>query len=128
MFSTYGDTVLDPFWGTGTTTAAAMVAARNSVGYELDDSFRAAFEETLEAVPALADERTAARFGAHQEFVARRREAGDPPGYEAEHYDTRVVTKRERRIRLYTVADVRTADADAGATTRYVATHEPFEG
>jgi DNA modification methylase len=34
MFSFVGDTVLDPFLGTGTTILAAAQAARNSIGYE----------------------------------------------------------------------------------------------
>ncbi|MFC4549044.1 DNA-methyltransferase, partial [Halorussus sp. GCM10023401] len=48
MYSAYGDTVLDPFWGTGTTTLAAMVAGRDSVGYELRREFRAAFDDRIE--------------------------------------------------------------------------------
>ena len=38
MFSVKGDTVLDPFLGSGTTTKTAMQNERNSVGYETDDS------------------------------------------------------------------------------------------
>lgn len=36
MFSFVGDTVLDPFLGTGTTTIAAAGAGRNSIGFEID--------------------------------------------------------------------------------------------
>ncbi|HKI10650.1 MAG TPA: site-specific DNA-methyltransferase [Candidatus Acidoferrum sp.] len=36
MFSFVGDTVLDPFMGTGTTTVAAAKWGRNSIGYEID--------------------------------------------------------------------------------------------
>jgi DNA modification methylase len=36
MFSFVGDTVLDPFLGTGTTTVAAAAAGRNSIGFEVD--------------------------------------------------------------------------------------------
>jgi modification methylase len=36
MFSFVGDTVLDPFLGTGTTTLAAALWGRNSIGYEVD--------------------------------------------------------------------------------------------
>jgi DNA modification methylase len=36
MFSFVGDTVLDPFLGTGTTTVAAAKTGRNSVGFEID--------------------------------------------------------------------------------------------
>lgn len=39
MFSFVGDTVLDPFWGTGTTTVAAMDTARSSIGYEIDPRY-----------------------------------------------------------------------------------------
>ena len=36
MFSFVGDTVLDPFVGTGTTTVAAAKWGRNSIGFEID--------------------------------------------------------------------------------------------
>jgi DNA modification methylase len=39
MFSFVGDTVLDPFTGTGTTTIAALQHGRNSIGYELDPEY-----------------------------------------------------------------------------------------
>jgi DNA modification methylase len=39
MFSFVGDTVLDPFLGTGTTSLAAALAGRNSIGYEIDPTY-----------------------------------------------------------------------------------------
>ena len=39
MFSFVGDTVLDPFLGTGTTSVAALWAGRNSVGVEVDREY-----------------------------------------------------------------------------------------
>lgn len=39
MFSFVGDTVLDPFLGTGTTTVAAAKWGRNSVGCEVDEHY-----------------------------------------------------------------------------------------
>ncbi|HEV3039631.1 MAG TPA: site-specific DNA-methyltransferase [Candidatus Angelobacter sp.] len=39
MFSFVGDTVLDPFLGTGTTTVAAARAGRHSVGVEVDEHY-----------------------------------------------------------------------------------------
>ena len=39
MFSFAGDTVLDPFLGTGTTTVAAARWGRNSIGYEVDPKY-----------------------------------------------------------------------------------------
>jgi DNA modification methylase len=39
MFSFVGDTVLDPFLGTGTTTVAAAKWGRNSIGFEVDNHY-----------------------------------------------------------------------------------------
>jgi site-specific DNA-methyltransferase (adenine-specific) len=39
MFSFYGDTVLDPFAGTGTTLVAALNASRNAIGVEVDAKY-----------------------------------------------------------------------------------------
>jgi site-specific DNA-methyltransferase (adenine-specific) len=39
MFSFTGDTVLDPFCGSGTTMVAAMRAGRNSIGVEIDPDY-----------------------------------------------------------------------------------------
>ncbi len=39
MFSFVGDTVLDPFMGTGTTNVAASKWGRNSIGIEVDDHY-----------------------------------------------------------------------------------------
>jgi len=39
MFSFVGDTVFDPFLGTGTTAVAAASAGRNSIGVEIDDYY-----------------------------------------------------------------------------------------
>jgi len=39
MFSFYGDNVLDPFAGSGTTNLAAKNLGRNSVGYEINSEF-----------------------------------------------------------------------------------------
>jgi modification methylase len=44
MFTFVGDTVLDPFLGSGTTVKAALEAARNAVGFEINPDF-------LEAMP-----------------------------------------------------------------------------
>jgi site-specific DNA-methyltransferase (cytosine-N4-specific) len=47
MFSVQGDTVLDPFVGSGTTVKAAMQNARNSVGYEADPNLLATITKKI---------------------------------------------------------------------------------
>jgi len=117
MYSVYGDTVLDPFWGTGTTTAAAMVAGRNSVGIERDPGLVRAFADGVGGVPERSRAVAAERFDAHREFVDERQAAGDELGYDAEFYDVPVRTKQERRIRLYEVEGV--ARSGAGYRCRH---------
>ncbi|HUT58117.1 MAG TPA: site-specific DNA-methyltransferase, partial [Phycisphaerae bacterium] len=39
MFSFVGDTVLDPFLGSGTTALAAWQTGRNSLGVEIDEAY-----------------------------------------------------------------------------------------
>lgn len=50
MFSFVGDTVLDPFLGTGTTAAAAARCGRNSIGSEVDAAYFAQAVERVEGV------------------------------------------------------------------------------
>jgi len=47
MFSFAGDTVVDPFAGTGTTAIAAMETDRNSISVEIDPTYVAAMESRL---------------------------------------------------------------------------------
>lgn len=56
MFSFHGDTVLDPFCGTGTTMLAAMKAGRNSIGVEIDPEYcRMAFRRLKTEANTLFD-------------------------------------------------------------------------
>jgi len=121
MFSVRGDRVLDPFTGTGTTALAAMHAARNSVGYDLDADLFGALDDRLDDLPADSRRRVADRLDRHREAMADR-----DGGYDAEYYDFSVVTKNERRIRPYVVAGVESETVDAGR--RYALTHRPADG
>lgn len=47
MFSFAGDTVLDPFLGTGSTTVAAIKEGRNSIGNEIDPGYLEAAERSV---------------------------------------------------------------------------------
>jgi modification methylase len=68
MFSFVGDTVLDPFVGTGTTVLAAVQHGRNAIGVEIDPQYLRHAEQrikaeayTLFAKPLLAARESAAR-------------------------------------------------------------------
>ncbi len=64
MFSFVGDTVLDPFLGTGTTTLAAARWGRNSIGCEIDPHYFTLAEERIsDAVSDLFGETTIRKHG-----------------------------------------------------------------
>ncbi|HPG39830.1 MAG TPA: DNA methyltransferase, partial [bacterium] len=47
MFTFSGETVLDPFLGSGTTSLAAMMTGRSSIGYEINKDFLPVIKEKL---------------------------------------------------------------------------------
>jgi site-specific DNA-methyltransferase (adenine-specific) len=63
MFSFVGDTVLDPFLGTGTTTIAAIQANRNSVGNEVDPKYFSHARKRVEAQLAQQSLFAESKFG-----------------------------------------------------------------
>jgi DNA modification methylase len=110
MYSVYGDTVLDPFWGTGTTSLAAMTAGRNSVGYELEGEFTAVFDDRVEDIEGISRNVVRTRLDDHEAFVERKRDAGDEFEYEAEHYDFPVMTEQETSLQFYVVDTVESVE------------------
>jgi len=57
MFSFVGDTVLDPFWGVGNTTLAAIDARRSSIGIEIEPSYVEVARRRMTSVPEHAEVR-----------------------------------------------------------------------
>lgn len=53
MYSIMGDTVLDPFLGTGTTSLASICSGRNSIGYEIDEQICNYFSEKISNIKNL---------------------------------------------------------------------------
>ena len=51
MFSFVGDTVLDPFLGSGTTSRAAMLAGRDSIGVEIEPTYAHLAQQTMAKLP-----------------------------------------------------------------------------
>ncbi len=139
MYSVYGDTVLDPFWGTGTTSLAALVAGRNSLGYELEPSFVDVFRDRIESVTDLSKSVGRQRLSDHRTFVEQRRESGDGFTYESEPYGFPVMTTQEESLQLYAVEELAEGAVNegwwqervnAGAADEshwYRATHRPID-
>lgn len=58
MFSFAGETIFDPFLGSGTTTLAAKNLGRNSIGYEINKEFESIIKEKLNINQLSLDEDT----------------------------------------------------------------------
>jgi len=95
MHSIVGDTVLDPFLGTGTTCVAAAASARSSIGLEIDEHLRAVAGRALVTTQRLGTERTRTRLEAHRRFIEERRNAGRQVRHASRNYGFPVVTGQE---------------------------------
>ncbi|MDZ7719138.1 MAG: site-specific DNA-methyltransferase [Balneolaceae bacterium] len=116
MFSVKGDTILDPFIGTGTTSLAAIASGRNSIGYELESEFSSIIEQTLlsESNLELINNTIRKRILNHKEFVNQRIEE---KGIESvkhynEWFDFPVMTRQEKDLTLQFVENILKADDD----------------
>ena len=105
MYSVAGDTVLDPFWGTGTTSLAAAMLRRNSVGYELEAGFTTVFDEAVRTLPQRSHQYNAHRIEQHRQFL---RERDDSCKHTNRFYEFGVVTKQEKDIVLYDIDTLQT--------------------
>lgn len=103
MFSIQGDTVLDPFLGTGTTTLASMICARNSVGYELNSKFLDIFKDNLKDIKLVSNSIINERIIKHLEFVKNYTSNVKEIKYKATNYDFPVITQQEKEIFFYNI-------------------------
>jgi modification methylase len=95
MFSLKGDTVLDPFAGTGTTSIAAAACARDSIAVELDPSLSAAGAERLRASVPEMNALVRRRLEGHAAFVQQRCASGKPLCHANAAHGFPVMTKQE---------------------------------
>lgn len=121
MFSLYDDTILDPFWGTGTTSIAAIVCARNSIGYELNEEFEKVFKNSIRNLSELTESINLERVQNHTAFIKEYQNTKKEPQYTSLHYNFPVITKQERKILLYSVDKIETTECG------YSIKHIPFQ-
>jgi DNA modification methylase len=95
MFSIKGDTVLDPFFGIGTTMYAAMAAGRNSIGYEIDRNLKEQIISKSSGIVKFSNERIEERLNKHMSFVHDWVQTKDKFKYINKHYLFPVMTKQE---------------------------------
>jgi DNA modification methylase len=100
MYSVKGDTVLDPFVGTGTTLKASAVAARNSLGIDIDCGLKDSIFDKIDTLPDFAGTVVSQRLAGHRQFVAQRTSTRRPLKYINKPYRFPVVTSQETDLFL----------------------------
>ncbi|NMD41680.1 MAG: site-specific DNA-methyltransferase [Firmicutes bacterium] len=100
MFSLLGDTILDPFLGTATTTLAAIAAGRHSTGYEIEPAFEVLIRERLLGECAGLNRYNLQRLKDHLDFVSEHADEKSPLKYTNINYGFPVMTRQERELRL----------------------------
>ena len=101
MYSQFGDVVLDPFMGMGTTMVAAMLSGRNSVGFEIDKALKPSIADFIGNMGADAMRRLVReRIKRHLSFVEEREVAGKEVKYWNRSLDCKVMTSQETDIEL----------------------------
>lgn len=98
MYSAKGDTVLDPFLGTGTTTAAAMASGRNSIGYEIDPALENSIGRVTDIIVDSSKQFIRRRLVKHMDFVVDRLKAKKRLKYDNQHYGFPVITAQEKEL------------------------------
>jgi DNA modification methylase len=107
MFSIKGDTVLDPFLGSGTTMIAAMCSGRNTIGYEIDIDLKPVLLERVAGVPDTAQELIDERLAAHHRFTRERTASKGDLKYINHPYGFPVMTRQEQELFMDRVSTIR---------------------
>jgi hypothetical protein len=98
---------------------AAMTAARNSIGFEMDKGFKNDIRSKADNIVALSDEIIDHRINNHLEFVHKRSQTKGELKYKNKHYNFPVVTKQETELVLDPVVKVTIEKEDALFSVEY---------
>jgi len=107
MFSIQGDTILDPFLGTGTTTIGAIASGRNSIGIEIDSSFKSLIESRIMNSAELSRGYVERRIKKHLEFVRNREDEKGKWKYTNKYYNFPVMTRQEVYLKIPVLKTIR---------------------
>lgn len=107
MYSLQGDTVLDPFLGTGTTTIAAIMSNRNSIGYEIDDKFADVIIDNIQSSSIdQMNELIKSRIEAHKTFIVERQQNNKEIKHFNEHLQLPVITSQETDMQFVYLSEI----------------------
>ena len=118
MFSVKGDLVVDPFLGIGTTMWAAVTAARNSVGYEIETGLRSEIHASIDQLVPYANARISQRIKTHVEYANQARRSKNHLKYTNQPYQFSVKTRQETDIFINPLLSIQ-MNSDTGFDVTY---------
>lgn len=108
MYSQLGDTILDPFLGLGTTTVAAMVLGRNSIGFEIDPLLKESIMENISSYTVNEMNNIIyERYKKHLEFIREREQSNKDVKYYNAKLKCNVMTRQETDITLHYLKSIK---------------------
>jgi DNA modification methylase len=107
MYSLYGEHVLDPFAGTGTTAVAAIMSGRSSTSIDLDPALLDDIPARLMAAVDQGQATVGKRLAAHRSFVAHRLSEGKTLKHHNLPHDVPVMTRQEVALELVEPVSIR---------------------
>ena len=128
MYSAKGDTVVDPFLGTGTTISAAMATGRNCIGFEIESGFRDEILSIKHSIIERSNDRIHHRIKNHLEFVQKRSEDNGNLKYLNRHYKFPVMTRQEIELFFNPLENIDQIDNTTMEVTYSDVPQENFEG
>jgi len=113
MYSLQGDTILDPFLGTGTTTIASIASNRNSIGYEIDPNFINIIKDNIKNTDInYINSYIQSRIENHKQFIIERNT--DPKKKEIKHFNEnlkmQVMTSQETEMKFSFIEKIELAE------------------
>jgi len=111
MFSTKGDTILDPFLGTGTTTLAAIASERNSVGIEIDSAFKKSVYTSIQNSLPFINQYLKKRIEQHSEFIEERETEKSKLKFFNMYHGFRVMSSQETELKIKMAHSLLSKDA-----------------
>lgn len=111
MFSLYGDIVLDPFSGTGTTTCAAIASGRSSVALEIDTVLAEAIMREAISSVNYSEIINSRRIAHHLDFVNKRASEHNALTHNISRYQIPVMTSQESGMVFRTPSKIDTSQS-----------------
>ncbi|OUP04157.1 hypothetical protein B5F36_05840 [Anaerofilum sp. An201] len=109
MYSSEGDTVLDPFAGLGTTCLACMASNRNSIGVEIDPTIADLALKNIHVTPDALNGIIRSRLAKHVAFIDSLPAEKKEKCYQNTAHDFKVKTKQETAIKIDPIKSVLSA-------------------